>query len=210
MVKMPMDFVAVCKLKHLPEPYTMYKLRTIPDDETRAPYYEVSDTFVPGIPKGQFKLLFALKSFPHYHDNRQYVLFFVTNMGLFVEEYVRSYYEEPVDFRNVMARYVHSFNHGDVIINHPGTRVLLPLYNVRFTEVINGKSYPNSFDFYDHPELAECEEHKLILESNEFPPVEVEFNKDLYLRLRLKLFYLHLRSDNYMKLSQFKFWRPSY
>ena len=204
---MPENYVAESIRRQLPPPYTTYRLQNIPEHDCG--YYEVADTFVTGLAKGSFKLYYALKSFPSLTDNRKYVLYFVTSHGLFVEECTHSQWDEPIDFRNITARFVHQFGLGDILINAPDSRALLPLYDVHYDEHIDGVCKPNSFDFNEHPELANLP-HTLIIHSSEYDDIELPYDANLYDALRYNHCYLHLRADNYTPLEALRLWTPSY
>ena len=206
---MPPSYVEECKRLHTDPPYTMYLIHKMPKGDNH--YYEISDSWVPGTPRGRFKLLYALRSFPRRHKNDRYTLFLVTSYGIFVEEMTHAIYDEPIDFRTIYARFVHEFYSGDIIINVPGTRQLLPLYNVRYEEMIRDTVLPNSFYYYDHPEMEVKEDqHWLILYSSNHEPVKIPFDGNLYKALRHGASYLHLRADNYIKWHNIKTWHPSF
>ena len=208
-IKMPPSYVEITKHETFKSSYTMYNLAHKPTKYDHP--YEIIDSHVPGTPRGGFKLYYALRSFPRKHTNDRYALFFVTNNGIFVEEVSHSCMDEPINFRSIYAKYYHGFTNGDICINKPGTRLLQFIYDAEFEEIIDGKSYPNSFDFYDHPEYSDCEDHRLILSGENLDEeIEIDFCKELYKAMRIKQIYLHLRSDNYIPWEMIRPWHPGF
>lgn len=212
MIKMPPTYSEICKQLYCDPPYTMYLIKKIPDGHQH--YYDIRDTHVPGTPRGSFRLDYVLKSFPHKYKDDRYRLFFVTNYGLFVEEMSHSKFDEPIDFRNIYAKFVHEFSSGDIIINaqNPiGSRQILPLYNVKYEEVINGKVKPNSYYYYNHPkDEVDDKYHDLVLYSDNYQPIKITFDSNLYHAIRSGMCYIHLRADNYVNWHNIKTWHPSF
>lgn len=207
MIRQLPSYVEFCKLHKLTEPYTAYLLKEVPLTSTE--WYDRQDSFYTGLLHGKFKLYYALKSFPSNKIDNKFVIYFITDMGLFVKEMYHSSWDFPLDFRNVCAKYVGPICHGDIVINHPNRRTLMFLHDVRFTEVIDGISQPNSFDSTEIYQNLKAKTHTLVLESKDHPPVEVPFDIHLYRALRCRHFYMHIRLDNYINYREIRLWHPN-
>lgn len=189
-------------------PRTSYNISKL-DQGVPNSVYQITDTFIPGTPRGKFTLLYALKSYARQHDNRMYTVFFVTHQGIFKDEHIRTEYSEPIDFRNVFARFLFGFSDNSLCVNYPGSRALLFLHNVRWEEVINGKHYPNSYDFNRDP-VPTHGIHRIIVWSSDCPPVDIKWNPYVYEALRHNVPYLNLREDNYVPIGNVRFWNPTF
>ena len=98
-----------------------------------------------------------------------------------------------------------------MITLHPDTRKLLLLKNVRYTEVINDKAYPNNFDtsklLVDH---HKPHSHYIILESDTHAPIKTRYEKSIITSMRYNRPYIWVRSDNYVELSNLRFWHQNF
>lgn len=206
MIKMLPNYAEYCKVNNLEEPYTSYLLEEIPNPPID--WYTKGDSFITGLHRGSFKLLYALKSFPSNQRDDKFAIFFVTNYGLFVKDLWHSVWDFPLDFRKISARQVHSIGPGDIIVNHKDRRTLLPLYDVHFTEIIDGVAQPNSFDSTSMLHCLKARSHELLLTSAEYEPVKVDFDINLYQALRQRRFYMHIRLDNYINYREIRMWHP--
>lgn len=206
MINMLPSYDEYCRLHKLVPPDTSYLLEEIPNPPID--WYEKSDSFITGLHRGSFRLHYALKSWASNQRDDKFAVYFVTDKGLFVKDLWHSYWDMPLDFRNISARYVHDIGPGDLIINHPNRRSLLPLYDVHFTEIIDGYAQPNSFDSTKIYHNLKAKEHKLLLDSREYEPQLVDFDIHLYNALRYRKFYLHLRLDNYIPFKEVRTWHP--
>nr|DAR84765.1 MAG TPA: hypothetical protein [Caudoviricetes sp.] len=206
LIKMLPSYDDYCKLHHLEEPCTSYLLEELPN--APVDWYTKADSFITGLHRGSFKLYYALKSYPSNQRDDKFAIYFVTNYGLFVKDLWHSVWDFPLDFRTVSARQIHSIGAGDIIINHTDRRTLLPLYNVRFTEIIDGVAQPNSFDSTEIYHCLKAKTHQLLLSSDEYEPILVDFDINLYRALRERRFYLHIRLDNYIKYREIRLWHP--
>lgn len=207
-IRMPESYVTKCRNLSIVPPSTSYHIAKL-DKGVPNSVYQITDTFIPGTPRGKFTVLYALKSFARQHDNRMYTVFFVTKQGVFKDEHIRTEFSEPIDFKTVYARYLFGFNNDDVCINYPGSRALMFLHNVQWSEVVNGVHYPNSYDFRSEP-IRTYGHHRIIIWSEDFPPVDIKWNPWVYDALKHGYPYLNLREDNYVPFNQLRFWNPTF
>ena len=213
-IKMPPSYIEITKLKHMLEPCTWYNISKIPTGVN--PYYHLADTKVPCAPRGSFKLMYALKSYPHNTDNSRYMIFFITTQGLYIDERQHAQYDEPIHMRNINARFLSKFGQGDLCVNMPHKRNLLFIYDVTYDEIIGNKSYPNAFDYFSHKDDKELGnlKHQLVIHGHNIlmKPVDItlDWHPDLYRALQHRQMYLHLREDNYINMRNIRFWNPTF
>lgn len=207
MIRQLPSYVDYCKTHSIDRPTTAYLLKEVP--LTSTDWYDRQDSFCTGLLHGQFMLYYALKSFVSNKRDDKFVIYFITDMGLFVKEMFHSNWDFPLDFRNVCAKYVAPIEPGDLVINHPNRRSLMFLHGVRFTELIDGVAQPNSFDSTEIYESLKARTHTLLLESKDHTPVEVPFDIHLYRALRHRKFYIHVRLDNYINYREIRVWNPN-
>ena len=174
-------------------------------------YYIWSDTNIPGVLKGKMELLWILKSYPKRHDNRYFYLYAVSKQGIFIEEGLHAMTDVPVRFRSMYMRFFHDFGKtSDIITLEPDTRQLIFLFDVEYTESIDGKNMPNTFDFREHPEL-EPKSHELTLKaSNQERPLIIPFDAHVYNALKKRASYIHVRRDNYIRIDEFEPYTTTY
>lgn len=210
MIPMKMDYIQEMRKNKIPGmPETLFNLENKYYEDFDAWNYYRYDS-MSGQNHGSMILLYALKSYPHPTDNSKYALYFVTTQGIYMCTVLRSNKREPIEFRDITAKFVSTFGMRDVITLHPETRKLLLLTHTRYTEVIDGKAYPNTFDSRHMTSYLLPKSHYIILESDTHPPIKTEFNRDLLDSLRSGKPYIWVRSDNYMALSNLRFWHQNF
>ena len=210
MITMPRSYYDICMEKGISSD-TMYHLEEELLDHNRNKFCRIDymKFMYAGLGKGVFRLYYVIKSFPFPTDNSRYLLYFVTRSGIFVEVRTRGYGDGIVDFRGIVAKFYAEFTYGDLLTLYPDTRQILLLKDVRYTEMIDGKGYPNSFYYESHSEI-EPRKHEILIESRNYKPIVTEYNTALCVSLRNKMPYLWLRSDNYVDIHDVRFYQESY
>ena len=209
MIEMPPSYEDICKARGTIA-QTIYHLPENPHRESS--WYEEANITLHSMGRGVFYLYYMLRSYPRPTDDRRYNILCVTKQGLFVSVTSHSCMAEPIDFEVLRFKHWCHFGHRDLITLKPNTRELLILYCYRFTEIIDGKGYPNRFYFGDHPEMEKkITEHKILLESPTIQePILVDFNWQMYDALHHGDPYIWVRKDNYIDMNQVRFVRQPY
>jgi hypothetical protein len=167
---------------------------------------------VDGTTHGRFRLHYMLKSFKRVTDNFEYGLLMITNDGIFRELSMHYEMNVPYEFQTMVLERVCNIEPGMLLINRPGTRMISILKNVRYTEIIDGYAYPNTFYFEDEKyKFGDIKSHKLLIEADDLKtPIEEEFSYPLYYALRNQSFYIHLREDQYVNVRDIRFWHMGF
>lgn len=210
MIRMPESYDSICKKKGILAE-TIYQL--IENPLPRTSWFEYANLVMYSTARGVFQLYYALKSFPRPTDNRRFILFFVTKSGIFTSTNSVSHLNEPIDFNVIRCKHYCDFGRGNLMTLIPGTREIIVLDNYRYTEVIDGKGVPNTYDWNKHKQEYACNmccNHKLVVESDNYSPIELDYDDELYAHLRANAPYLWLRSDNYVDLNNIVFCRQPY
>jgi hypothetical protein len=207
MIPMPMNYNQILNKSHISPAQTLYNLEKPYDNWQEAWYYTRNHTST-AVVHGEFNLLYALKSFPYLEDERRYALYFVSTDGIFIDIHRKTIEMEPIDFRDVYARPVSSFKTGDLVTLHPLTKSILILKNVRYTEVINGVGYPNTY--YSEMEDIDIKDHYILLESSNHSPIKTEYNLEFIKALRTHRPYIWVRRENYIPIQVLRFWRQNF
>ena len=85
------------------------------------------------------------------------------------------------------------------------------LKHYRYTELLDNRGVPNTFYWYNHPELFDTvKKHEILLESETTDPIRIPFREHMYEYLKRNAPYLYLRSDNYVKMEDVRFVRQPY
>ena len=168
---------------------------------------------VDGTTHGRFRLHYMLKSFKRVTDNQEFGLIMVTSDGIFRE--VEMHFEQniPFEFHTMVLNRICSLEPKMLITNLPNTRKIIILHDVKYTEVINGYGYPETF-LFEEEEWKWKEPityHVLLVEARELhKPLELEFSHRLLYGLRSGIPYIHLRSDQYVDIKDIRFWHMSF
>ena len=208
MIRPPESYVSILgKQGKISE--TLYQLMENPLPRTS--WYEYANLIMHSTARGVFQLYYALKSYPRATDDRRFILFFITRHGIFTTTNSVSHMQQPFDFNTLRCKHYCDFGKGNLVTLKPNTREIIVLDKYRYTEMIDGKGYPNTFDWRKHKEMHDkVRKHKLIVESENYHPIELDFDDELYAYLRNNAPYLWLRSDNYVELSNIVFCTQPY
>ena len=208
MIEMPEDYMTNCKKKGILAE-TLYLLPEHP--KPRSTWYECANYTLHSIARGVFQLYYVIKSYAKPTDDSRYYLFFVTTKGIFTGCNSMCDKEGPVDFNVLRAKYFCDFNTNRLMTLKPNTREVIILDNYRYTEMIDGKGYPNSFYWEEHPELHDTvKKHQLLVESDNYHPILLDYYDELYYNLRMGSPYICLRADNYVDINNVIFCRQPY
>ena len=205
---MPETYDSICRKKgFLAE--TLYQLEENPHPRTS--WYEEANLNLHSTARGIFQLYYALKSFPKPTDDRRYILFFVTKQGIFTSTNSHSNLDEPIDFNTLRCRFFCYFERKMLITLKPNTREIIILKNYRYTVLRDGAGLPNSNDnVTDLSEEEKAKRLKILVESNNYHPMVLDYYDELYRELHAGHQYLCLRSDNYIDIDNVIFCRQPY
>lgn len=210
MIDMPESYEKICRKMGILSG-TMYNLPYKPEANTD--WFEAADVALSdSYTKGTFYLYYVIRSFPRPTDSRRYNLLFVTKNGLFTSINSHSMLDEPVDFNNIYCKRLCDFGFKDMLTLKPGTREVIILKHYRFTELLDGKGVPNTWNWKDHKELwNQVRNHEIMVEADNFDePIVCEFRPQMYAALKRGMPYLHLREDNYVPIESVRFMNDLY
>ena len=208
MIDMPDSYDTLCRRKGILSS-TNYNLPEKPD--RRSSWFEESNIITHTDQRGIFYLLYVLRSFPRPTDDRRYNLLFVTKQGIFYSVNSHSCLEVPLDFETITAKRLCDWGDGNFITLKPNTRQIIILKHYRYTELLDNRGVPNTFYWYNHPELFDTiKNHEILLESETTDPIRIPFREHMYEYLKRNAPYLYLRSDNYVKMEDVRFVRQPF
>jgi hypothetical protein len=208
MVEMPESYDSICRKKGILAE-TLYNLPELPKKESS--WFEEANLVLHSTARGIFQLYYAIRSFPKPTDDRIYHVFYITKSGIFYSCNTHSHLNTPIDFTTEVCKYWDDFKFNDMITLKPNTREIVLLKNYRYTELINGNGVPNTFNWYDHPEIWNTtNKHQILVESDTYMALLLDFNKQMYEALRRGHPYMWLRKDNYIPIDEVRFNRQPY
>jgi hypothetical protein len=205
---MPEDYISICKKKGILSE-TLYLLPENPLPRTT--WYECANYTLHSIARGVFELRYALKSFARPTDDARYIAFFVTKSGIFIACNSMCSKDGPIDFNVIRCKFFCDFKGNMLMTLKPNTREIIILNNYRYTEMLDGKGFPNSFYWEENPQLHDkVKKHQILVESDNYSPLLLNWDEELYYTMRLGLPYIWLRSDNYVDINKVIFCRQPY
>ncbi len=205
---MPESYDSICRKKgFLAE--TLYQL--VENPHPRTSWYEEANLNLHSTARGIFQLYYALKSFPKPTDDRRYFLFFITKQGIFTSTNSHSNKNEPIDFNVIRCKFFSEFKDRMLLTLKPHTREIILLQNYRYTELADGVGLPNSNDYIRNSKNdAKYKNHQILVESDNYSPLVLDFSEELYYALHSGHPYICLRSDNYVDINNVIFCRQPY
>ena len=208
MVPMPPNYLAQLR-KTGTTPDTLFNY---PEVRERSLDYNILSLYmVDGTTHGKFRLNYMLKSYKRVTDNFEFGLFMITSDGIFQEVEMHYEYNVPFEFQTMVLQRVCNIDPGMFITNLPNTRKIIFLKDTRYTEIINGYAYPNTFYFEDGRfKKEDIKSHRLLIESSNYEPIEIEWEENIYICLRNQVTYIHLRADQYVDVKDIRFWHMGF
>lgn len=212
MIPMPITYTEQMDRKGIGPCSTLYRLPSDFYHDNESTWYYTVNQVATAQEHGSFEIKYALRSFSNDSVNPlSYAAFYITTMGIYVDTTLRNKMLEPIEFRDVVAKFYQHFTNRDLLTLYPGTKKLLLLRNVRYTEIVNGHAYPNTWFFEEHKDLhLTLKSHKLLVESCNYKPIELEWNEKLYKALRFRKPYIWVDKDNYIPLESLRLWNQNF